>query len=207
MQVISFLLLALTISTVSVVSHLGYQATYEDLSIRSHSYTMHSLGYFEQGEVIRLEVIIDEGSVKVLEGREATLHLLDSANKAAIEADEAYIPLRQVVIDPKEESDVGKLEYKAHASDTYYIMYRNEDWWELTLRIADNEALSDQTFIMALWTVLMVTTLVVFTSMYGRLFDVDVRAVLGLVGRPRGPGSRAAREPSEAEADRSDVLE
>ena len=206
MQVISFLILALVISTVSVGSYLGYQATYEDLSVKTHSYTMHSLGYFEQGEVIRLEVIIDEGSVKVLEGREATLHLLDSANKASIQSDEAYIPLREVVIDTKK-TDVGTLEYKTHASDTYYIMYRNEDWWDLTLRIADNDGLSRQTNILALWTVLIVATLVVFTTYYGRLFEVDVRAFLGLVGRPRGPGSRAAREPSEEEAERSDILE
>jgi hypothetical protein len=203
--VLSFLLLALALFGVTAAAYIVHEGTYEDLSVKYHSYTLHSLGYFKQGEVIRLEVIIDEGSVRVLEARETTLHLIDSANKAAIQADEGYLPLREVVID--KESRVGTLRYEAHASDTYYIMYRNEDFWNLTLRIADNEALSTQAFVKALWTGLVVTSLVVFTAAYGRLFDFDVRSFLGLVRRSRGPGSGAAREPADIEAERSDVLE
>ena len=206
MQMLSFLVLALTMVGLTYGATLTIEATYEDMSIKYHSLEVHSLGYHKQGEVVRAKVVIDEGSVKVLEGREATIQLLDSANKGSLMAGEGYLPLREVVIDTKR-TDIGTLEYTAHASDTYYIVYRNEDWWNLTLLVADGEALTTQMFIKVLWSVLFVTTILVFARSYGRLFDVNVRALLGLVARPRGPGTKAAREPMEPPPPESDIIE
>ena len=40
--------------------------------------------------------------------------------------------------------------------------------------------------------------LIAYGRFYGQLMDVDVRRVLGLVRRPRGPGAMAAKERGEA---------
>ncbi len=192
-RVLSFTVLVLALGVIVWGSTVMHEGTYEDVKVKWHSVTYHSLGYFQQDEVVRARVVVDEGSVKVLEGRVAHLQLLDDANKASMERGEGYVPLREVVIDTKE-TDVGELEYTAHTGGTYYIMYRNEDFWNLTLKVADGEALTAQLTIKVFAFVLLVVTLVVWSWFYGRLFDVSVRAMLGLVRRPRGPGSTAARE-------------
>jgi hypothetical protein len=193
MQVLSFASLVLVVVGIWYGAALAIDGTYEEVNAPYHRITTHSLGYHDQGEVVRAKVMIDEGSVKVLEGRYATVLLLDSENKGTLELGEGYDALRTVRIDGVK-TDVGEFEYEAHAGDTYYIAYLNEDWWNLTLRVADGDALGRQLIIKVYSVALTVTVFVVFAWAYGRLFDVNVRAYLGLVGRPKGPGAKAARE-------------
>jgi hypothetical protein len=144
--------------------------------------------------LVRAKVVIDEGSVKVLEGRIVLIQMLDSDNKANMESGKGYVPLTSVEIDA-DETDVGHLEVTAHRTDTYYLVYRNMDWWNVTLLIADGEALTMQLTIKVIAGGLFISAIFVFGWAYGRLFDVDIRERLGLVRRPKGPGSRSAVEP------------
>jgi hypothetical protein len=210
MQVLSYAVLVLVLGgTVwgAIVSHEG---TYEDVSVKWHSTTFHSLGYHEQDEVIKARIIVDEGSIKVLEGRFAIVELLDDANKASLERGEGYQALQELVIETKE-TDVGEVEYIAHASGTYYLAYRNDDWWNLTLKVADGDALTTQLIIKVFAVTLFIVTMVVWAWFYDRLFEVNLRERLGLVRRERGPGSRAAKEPGEVPAggpaEESDIIE
>jgi hypothetical protein len=192
MQVLSFAILGLVVLGTWWTASWAHESQFEDVAVPFHRITYHSLGFHDQDDVIRAKVVVDEGSVKVLEGRVAIVQLVDSGNKASLELGEGYETLRSVTIDTKE-TDVGDLEYTAHRADTYYIVYRNEDWWNLTLKVADGDALQTQLLIKALATGLFATTVICFLWFYGRLFDVDIREKLGFVRRPRGPGSMSAR--------------
>ena len=172
---------------------LWYDSTYTDLEVKYHSTEVHRLGYFEQGERVRALVLFDEGSVAVLEGRSVDVHLLDSENRSRLELSQGWKPLRTVHIDT-DSTDHGSISYTAHAADTYYVVYQNFDWWNLTLRVADGQALRTQLLIKAMWIGLLATTVVAFAHFYGRIFGVDVRGMLGLGPRRKGPGARAARE-------------
>jgi hypothetical protein len=174
-----------------------FPSTYDDLDIKYHSTEVYSLGFFDQGERIKVRVVVDEGSVKVLEGRIADVHLLDSENRAQMELQQGWEPLQTIHIDTRE-TDEGRISYEAHADDTYYIVYQNFDFFDLTLKVADNDALGTQLFLKVLWFSLLVVELIAFGRFYGQLMDVDVRRVLGLVRRPRGPGAMAAKERGEA---------
>lgn len=206
MQVLSYAVLVLVLGGTAWGALVAHEGAYEDVEVKWHSTTFHSLGYYEQDEVVRARVVVDEGSVKVLEGRFAIVELLDDANKAALERGDGYHPLRELVIETKE-TDVGEVEYTAHASGTYYLAYRNDDWWNLTLKVADGDALGTQLFVKAFAIALFIATLVVWAWFYGRLFDVSIRRRLGLVRRERGPGSRAAKEPGETPPEESDIIE
>ena len=221
-KIISFVALGGTLVLIALLSYYGYSdngyaATWEEMEVPTHSIGSHSLGLHKQGETVRARVVIDEGSVKVLEGRVAIVQLLDSDNRASMEKGEGYIPLEEVTIDVKESpfplsvmtGNEGYLEYKAHATDTYYLVVRNEDWWNLTvLQVADGEAMDTQLLIKVFVTAAIISTLVIFAWAYGRYFDVNVRQKIGLVGRPKGPGSKAAQEPRAPEVSVADeVLE
>ena len=188
---------------------LWYPSTYDDLNIKYHSTEVYRLGLFEQGERIKVRVVIDEGSVKVLEGRTADVYLLDSENRAKMELEGGWVPLQTLRIDTKE-TDEGRISYEAHADDTYYIVYQNRDLWNLTLKVADNDGLQLQFVLKALWCSLLAVELVAFGWFYGRVMEVDVRGALGLIRRPKGPGARAARErkkPAPPEERVPEVLE
>ena len=171
-----------------------YDSTYEPLEVGYHSTLVHRLGWYEQGERVHALVVFDEGSVAVLEGRSVDVHLLDSENRSRLELQQGWVALQTVRID-MDEKPVGELDRTAHADDTYYIVYQNFDWWNLTLRVADGKAMRTQLFIKVLWIALLVASCVAFGFLYWRAFDVDMRRVLGLTRRPGGPGSKAAREP------------
>lgn len=172
---------------------LWYDSTYTDLDIKYHSTEVYRLGYYEQGERVRAIVRFDEGSVAVLEGRAVDVHLLDSGNRSNLELRQGWTPLRTLHIETSE-TDQGSISYTAHTADTYYIVYQNFDFWNLTLRVAGGQALRTQLLIKSLWLGLLATTIVAFGYFYGRIFDVDVLGLLGLSPRGRGPGARAARE-------------
>lgn len=199
-KIISFVVLGTVLVGIWYGADMAYDRTWEDTTVKYHSIWTWSLGLHQQGDEVRVRVLVDEGSVKVLEGREVTIQLLDSDNRASMEQGEGYLPREEMVIDTRE-TDEGSLEYTAHRTDTYYLAVRNEDWWNITLRIADGEALDTQLFIKVFAICLFAATVVIFAWMYGRLFDVPVRRVLGLVRRDRGPGSRSAREPKGTESD------
>ncbi|UCC93833.1 MAG: hypothetical protein JSW25_03970, partial [Thermoplasmata archaeon] len=186
--------------------------TWERVEVRTHSIKSHSLGLHQQSDLVRARVAIDEGSVAILEGRRVTVQLVDSDNRASLEKGEGYTPLVETTIDVKETSfpldmrNEGYLEYTAHRTDTYYLVYRNEDWWNLTLQVADGDALDQQFMIKVYATILVLATVIIFAWAYGRMFDVNVRHSLGLVGRPKGPGSMSAQEPVEPEASAADLV-
>jgi len=172
---------------------LWYDSTYTDIRVKYHSTEVYRLGYFEQGERVRALVMFDEGSVAVLEGRSVDVLLLDSENRSRLELQQGWAPLRTLHIET-DETDHGSISYRAHAADTYYLVYQNFDWWNLTLRVAGGEALRTQLLVKCLWIGLLATTIAAFGHFYGRLFGVDVRGWLGLAPRRKGPGARAARE-------------
>jgi hypothetical protein len=219
-RIISFVVLGGTLIIIVLLSYYGigdngYEDTWEEMEVPTHSIRSHSLGLHQQGETVRARVVIDEGSVKVLEGRVAIVQLLDSDNRASMEQGNGYVPLEEVRIDVKEASfplsmmngNEGSLEYKAHATDTYYLVVRNEDWWNLTvLLVADGEAQDTQLLIKVFVTAAIIATLVIFAWAYGRYFDVNVRQKLGLVGRPRGPGAKAAQEPRVPQVAAADMV-
>ena len=178
---------------ISYVAWMEHDDAYEDVKVGYHTIGTHSLGWTQQGEEVRARVVVDEGTVKVLEGKQITLQLLDSENRARLEQGTGYVPLEELVIDT-DETDVGSLAYTAHMTDTYYLCVRNEEPWDISLRIADGDALDHQLFIKAFAISLIASSLIIFGFLYGRLFDVPVRSVLGLHRQPRGPGSRSARE-------------
>jgi len=171
-----------------------YDSTYEPLEVKYHSTLVHRLGWYEQGERVRALVLFDEGSVTVLEGRSVEVHLLDSQNRSRLELQQGWVPLQTAHID-MDTTTVGEMDYTAHAADTYYIVYQNFDWWNLTLRVADGKAMRSQLVIRGVWIALLVATCVAFAFLYNRAFGVDIRRLLGLTRRPKGPGARAAREP------------
>ena len=172
---------------------LWYDSTYTDLHIKYHSTEVYRLGYFEQGERVRAFFMFNEGSVAVLEGRSVDVHLLDSENRSKLELSQGWKPLRTVHVET-DETDSGSFSYTAHTADTYYIVYQNFDWWNLTLRVAGGDALRTQLLIKSLWIGLLATTIVAYGHFYGRIFGVDVRGMMGLAPHRRGPGARAARE-------------
>ena len=204
-KVLSFAILSVTLLAIAYLAYMFYTDTYEEVDVRTHSIKSHSLGLHQQSELVRARVIIDEGSVKVLEGRVAIMQLLDSDNRASMEQGKGYIPLVEVEIDTKE-TDVGLIEYTAHRTDTYYLVYRNEDWWNLTLLVANGNALDTQFSIKVYTTALVLATLVVFAWAYGRLFDVNVRHEMGFVRRPKGPGARSAQEPAAPSVAAADMV-
>jgi len=177
---------------------LWYDSTYTDLHIKYHSTEVYRLGYFEQGERVRALVVFNEGSVAVLEGRSVDVHLLNSDNRSKLELQQlgpqqGWTSLQTLHIET-DETDSGSISYIAHTADTYYIVYQNFDWWNLTLRVAGGDALRTQLLIKSLWIGLLATTIVAFGYFYGRIFGIDVRGRLGLAPRRKGPGARAARE-------------
>jgi len=204
-KVLSFATLSVLLIAIAYTTYTFYTETYEEVDVRTHSIKSHSLGLHQQSELVRARVIIDEGSVKVLEGRVAIIQLLDSDNRASMEQGKGYIPLVEVEIDTKE-TDEGLIEYTAYRTDTYYLVYRNEDWWNLTLLVVDGNALDTQFSIKVYTTALVLATLVVFAWAYGRLFDVNVRHKMGLVRRPKGPGARAAQEPAAPSVAAADMV-
>jgi hypothetical protein len=193
MQVLAFLILFGAPVGMFLGASWAIDNTYEDVNVSFHRINTHRLGYYDQGEVVAARVEIDEGRVKVLEGRFATIHLLDSENKASLDLGEGYLPLETVKIDGIT-TDVGTFSYEAHRGDTYYIAYVNEDSWDLTLRVADGDALTEQLYIKVFTTGLFVAFILLFAREYGLIFDVNVKEALGLARRPKGPGSMAARE-------------
>jgi hypothetical protein len=108
-------------------------------------------------------------------------------------------------IDSKE-TEEGHIEYEAHRTDTYYLVYRNEDWHDLTLAVADGDSMDAQLTIKVFAVGCIVATLLVFSWAYGRYFEVNVRQRIGLVARPKGPGSRSAQEPRSPEASPEDMV-
>jgi hypothetical protein len=176
---------------------LWYDSTYDDIVVKYHSSRVYRLGWYEQGERLRAHVVVDQGSVMVLEGRDLTLLLLDSDNRARLELDEGWSPLEEMHLDTDERLDL-RLDRAAPRDDTYYLVFQNFDFFNLTLRVASGPGLSTQLFIKALWLCLFAATAVIFAYVYRRLFGVDVRRLLGLTRRHAGPGSRAAREPVPA---------
>ncbi len=200
-KVFAFVLLGLALVGLVLGAYFLYQDTWEEVRVPEHRVVSHSLGIHQQGEHVRARVVIDEGSVKVLEGRYAIVQLVDSDNRASMEKGEGYVPVAEVRIDVRESgfpllgANEGRIDYKAHRTDTYYLVYRNEDWWELKLQVADGDATDQQLTLKVFFVALFVAVLVIFPWAYGKAFDVDVRRKLGLVRRPRGPGSRSAVEP------------
>jgi hypothetical protein len=200
-KVFAFVLLGLALVAVAFGTHTLLEATWEEVEVPTHSIRSHSLGLHQQGDDVRARVVIDEGSVKVLEGRFAIVQLVDSDNRASMEQGEGYVPVAEARIDVKERSfpllgmNEGRIEYTAHRTDTYYLVYRNEDWWELKLQVADGDAIDHQFAIKVFATALFIAVLVIFPWAYGRAFDVNVRHRLGLVRRLKGPGSASAQEP------------
>jgi hypothetical protein len=192
-KLVSFAVLAVVLGATGWMALTAYQDTYQDVEVKYHSIKSHSLGIHQQGELVRARVIFDEGSVKVLEGRAVTLQILDSDNRASMEQGRGYIPLAEVEVDTKE-TDEGYLEYKAHITDTYYLVYRNEDWWNLTLIVANGEALDQQLFIKMFSISGISAIVIIFMWAYSRLFDIPLGERLGSLRRPKGPGSRSARE-------------
>ncbi len=193
-RALAWLAVIAVVATYTYGAWAWYDSTYEPLDVKFHSTLVHRLGWYEQGERVRALVVFDEGSVTVLEGRSVDIILLDSENRSRLELQQGWEPLQTVRVD-MDTSTVGELDYTAHAADTYYIVYQNFDWWNLTLRVADGKAMRTQMFIKGLWIGLLVATCVAFAFLYRRMFGVDLRRVLGLTRRPRGPGARAAREP------------
>ncbi len=199
-QIISFVVLGAVLVGIWYGAAIVYDQTYDDVKVGYHSIWTDSLGLYQQSEQMRVLIVVDEGSVKVLEGRAVTVQLLDSDNRASMEQGKGYIPLEELVIDTKE-TDVGEIEYTAHRTDTYYLALRNDDWYNISLRIAGDEALDTQLFIKVFAGSLFVASVIIFGWMYGRMFDINVRQVLGLVRRQKGPGSQSAREPEEPVSD------
>lgn len=199
-QILSFVVLGAVLIGIWYGAAVTYDQTYDDVEVKYHSIWTHSLGLYKQSEQMHVRVVVDEGNVKVLEGRAVTILLLDSDNRASMEQGKGYVPLEELVIDTKE-TDVGGIEYTAHRTDTYYLALRNDDWYNISLRIAGDEALDTQLFIKVFAGSLFVATVIIFGWMYGRLFDIDVRHTLGLVRKWKGPGSQSAREPEEPLSD------
>jgi hypothetical protein len=193
-KIISFVVLGLVLAGTVYGSYHAYSNTYDEVEVKYHRSMYRSLGVHKQGDLVRAKVVIDEGSVKVLEGRVVLIQMLDSDNRANMESGKGYVPLASVEIDA-DETDIGYLEVTAHRTDTYYLVYRNMDWWNVTLHIADGEALTAQLHIKVIGGSLFIAAIFVFGWAYGRLFEVDLRERLGLVRRPKGPGSRSAVEP------------
>ena len=204
-KMFSFLILVTVLVVTVYVAYGSYADTYEEVKVKFHSIRSHSLGIHQQSEQVRVLVIIDEGSVKVMEGRVAIIQLLDSDNRASMEQGKGYTPLVEVEIDTKE-TDEGYIDHTAHRTDTYYLVYRNEDWWNLTMRVADGNALEEQMHIKLYATTLILATIIIFAWAYGRFFGINVRQRLGLVGRPKGPGAKAAREPTPPLPDVEDMV-
>lgn len=200
-KIVSFFILGTVLILSAYFAYTLHQDTYDEVKVKYHSIKSHSLGIHQQSDQVRARIIIDEGSVAVMEGRVAIVQLLDSDNRASMEQGKGYIPLAEVRIDVKETSfpmnmrNEGYIEYTAHRTDTYYLVYRNEDWWNLTMRVADGEAIEEQLYLKLYATTLVIATIIIFAWAYGRIFQVDVRQKLGLIGRPKGPGARAAQEP------------
>lgn len=178
-------------------AYLWYDSTYDEIVVKYHSTHVQKLGWYEQGERLRAHVVVDQGSVMVLEGRDLTLLLLDSDNRARLELGEGWSPLEELHLDTDKRLDIH-LDRAAPRDDTYYLVLQNFDFFNLTLRVATGKGLSTQLYIKVLWVCLFATTTVVFAQAYRRLFGVDIRRLLGLTRRRRGPGSRAAREPPPA---------
>ncbi len=199
-KIISFVVLGAVIVGIWYGAAVAYDQTYDDVEVKKHSLWTYSLGLYQQSEQMQVRVVVDEGNVKVLEGKAITILLLDSDNRANMEQGKGYVPLEELVIDTKE-TDVGEIEYTAHRTDTYYLSLRNDDWYNISLRIAGDEALDNQLFIKVFAGSLFVATIIIFGWMYGRLFDVNVRHALGLVRRQKGPGTQSAREPEEPLSD------
>ncbi len=212
-KTVAFVILGVALVGVALAAYYLYMDTWEEVVVPTHSIKSHSLGIHEQGELVRARVVIDEGSVKVLEGRRVTVQLVDSDNRASMEQGEGYVPVAEVEIDVKESSlplllsaNEGYIEYTAHRTDTYYLVYRNEDWWEIKLQVADGGSLDQQFLIKVFATAAFVAVLVIFPWAYGRAFDVNVRHALGLVRQPKGPGSRSAQEPRAPELPVEDMV-
>jgi hypothetical protein len=200
-KVFAFVLLGIALVGLALGAYLMHEATWEEVKVPAHRITTHSLGLHQQGEQVRARVVIDEGSVKTLEGRVAIVQLVDSDNRASMEQGEGYVPVAEIRIDVEESNfpllgaNEGRIDYTAHRTDTYYLVYRNEDWNPLELRVADGDAMDQQFTVKVFFSALFIAVLAIFPWAYGRAFDVNVRQQLGLVRRPRGPGSRSAVEP------------
>lgn len=198
-QVLAFAALGALLVVIPLASYLlFYTGTWDEVEVDRHSIASYSLGRHDQGDLVRARVVVDEGSVQVLEGRMAIVQLVDSANRASMEQGEGYAPLEEVEIDTGArpwysiDTTEGYVEYTAHAHDTYYLVYRNEDWFDLTLRVADGDALDRQLLIKAVTAVVLGTVLVLWAWAYGRLFGVPVLWRLGL---RRGPAPDAGPLP------------
>lgn len=192
-KAVAFMVLIAVLAGISYGSWVAYDGAFDDVTVAHHTIATHSLGWTDQGGAVRARVVVDEGTVKVLEGRELTMQLLDSENRARLEQGRGYTPLEELVIDTRTE-DAGSITYTAHTADTYYLCMRNEDAYDLQLRVADGTALDHQMFVKLFGVCLFAASIVIFCLLYGRLFDVPVRSILGLQRRSRGPGSRSARE-------------
>lgn len=210
-QVLAFALLAALLVGIPLASHnFFYKGTWDEVEVDRHSLASYSLGRHDQGDLVRARVVVDEGSVQVLEGRVAIVQLVDSANRASMEQGEGYVPIETLEIDtgarPWYSIDhaEGSVEYTAHTHDTYYLVYRNEDWFDLTLRVADGDALHQQLQIKVVTAVVLGIVLVLWTWAYGRLFGVPVLRRLGLARGP--PAYEAPTLEAESGTD-LDVLE
>ena len=212
-KVIAFAVLGVALAGIALGAYYLHEDTWERVEVPTHSIASHSLGLHQQGDEVSARVMIDEGSVSVLEGRRVTVQLVDSDNRASMEQGEGYSPVAEIRIDVRESSlpmllsaSEGTVEYTAHRTDTYYLVYRNEDWWAIRLQVADGDAIQQQLVVKLFATGLFVSVLSLFPWAYGRVFDVNVRHALGLVRRQRGPGSRSAQEPRAPEPPAEDMV-
>ena len=211
-KVAAFAVLVLVLVGIVYLSYRSHVDSWDEVEAPMHSVTTHRVGLHQQGELVRARVVIDEDSAQYLAGRRVTVQLVDSENRAYLEQGKGYTPLEEVEIDVEESSfpllqaNEGDIEYTAHRTDTYYLVFRNEDWRAIKLRAANGDALSWQLELKVIATVGVISVLVIFAWAYGRAFDVNVRHQLGLVRRLRGPGSRSAQEPRAPELPSDELL-
>jgi hypothetical protein len=212
-KILFFVILGAVLVGTALMANYQYGRTWDDVEVPTHSIRAHSLGLHQQSDPVRARVAIDdEDTVDVMEGRVAIIQLLDSDNKASMEQGKGYIPLTEFKIDVKETSfllfteNEGEIEYTAHRTDTYYLVYRNEDWRNLKLKVANGDDMDDQLIIKVYVSALVPATILIFAWAYGKRFGVSVLQKMGLVGRPKGPGSKAAQEPKAPQVSAADMV-
>jgi hypothetical protein len=211
-KVAAFAVLGLLLVGIAFLTYSEHVDTWQDVEAPMHSLKTHRVGLHQQGELVRARVVIDESSVQYLAGRRVTVELVDSENRANLEQGKGYAPVEEVDIDVQESSfpllqaNTGEIEYTAHRTDTYYLVFRNEDWRPINLRVANGDALDRQLTLKVAATIAIVSVIVIFAWAYGRVFDVNIRHKMGLVRRLKGPGSRSAQEPRAPDLPSDELL-
>jgi len=103
-KVIAFAVLGVALAGIALGAYYLHEDTWERVEVPTHSIASHSLGLHQQGDEVSARVMIDEGSVSVLEGRRVTVQLVDSDNRASMEQGEGYSPVAEIRIDVRESS-------------------------------------------------------------------------------------------------------